>query len=68
MSHAEGFTKHPTRINGATTDKSTLQLYHQKWEHLDKAHVKKILEENLSIKVKLEREICKLRIVVNRAF
>lgn len=47
-------------INLSTTlnDSSVLQLYHERWGHQDKCHVKEMLERELNIKVKLDKEIC----------
>lgn len=35
-----------------------LQLYHERWGHQDKRHIKEKLERELEIKVKLENKIC----------
>ncbi|KMQ84496.1 retrovirus-related pol polyprotein from transposon tnt 1-94, partial [Lasius niger] len=47
-----------TEINAADTDSSTLQLYHERLGHQDKRHVKMLLEKELGIKVKLNKEPC----------
>lgn len=49
--------KHRLDINIAVGD-SMLQLYHERWGHQDKQHVKNMLERELGIKVKLEKEVC----------
>lgn len=48
----------PPQINSVISNESLLQLYHERWGHQDKGHVKKKLEQELGIKVKLERNIC----------
>lgn len=45
-------------FNVAVTDSSQLQLYHERWGHQDKQHVKNLLQKELGINVKLDREIC----------
>lgn len=43
-------------VDMATED--VLQLYHERWGHQDKRHVKAVLERELDLKVKLETAIC----------
>ena len=45
-------------VRNAVVDSSLLQLYHERWGHQDKRHVKNILEKELGISVKLETELC----------
>ena len=35
-----------------------LPLYHERWGHQDKQHVKKMLQKELGINVKIDRELC----------
>jgi len=44
-------------VNVAETS-DPLQLYHERWGHQDKRHIKKKLERELDIKVKLDNKIC----------
>lgn len=46
------------QFNVAVEDDTTLQLYHERWGHQDKRHVKQMLEKELGIKVKLDKNIC----------
>ena len=39
-------------INMAVNDDKVLQLYHERWGHQDKQHIKSIIEKELNIKVK----------------
>lgn len=39
-------------INMAASDDSVLQLYHERWGHQDKQHIKSIMEKELNVKVK----------------
>lgn len=41
-----------------SVDNFKLQLYHEKWGHPDKRHVKKKLENEIDIRVKDYNEIC----------
>ena len=50
--------KEEIRVEVAVADSSMLQLYHERWGHQDKLHVKEMLEKELGIKVKLEKELC----------
>ena len=45
-------------INAAVESSSVLQLYHERWGHQDKRHVQLMLEKELGIKVKVEKELC----------
>ena len=47
-----------TKVNVAVADSSMLQLYHERWGHQDKRHVKEMLEKEVGIKVKLDKELC----------
>lgn len=47
----------PVEINVAT-DSSTLQLYHERFGHQDKRHVKSVLQKELNINVRLDKELC----------
>lgn len=46
------------RVNIAEAENTTLQLYHERWGHQDKQHVREMLKRELGITVKLVREIC----------
>jgi transposase InsO family protein len=46
------------RVSIAKTSNSTLQLYHERWGHQDKQHVRQMLKSELGIDVKLVRDIC----------
>ena len=46
------------KINIAIADSSMLQLYHERWGHQDKRHVKEMLKRLMDIDVKLDRELC----------
>lgn len=48
----------PVEIKTAVSDKSILQLYHERWGHQDKCHVKNKLKKELGIEVKCDAEIC----------
>lgn len=50
--------KKETEVNTVDADSSTLQLYHERWGHQDKRHVKMLVEKELGIKVKLNKELC----------
>lgn len=50
--------QHEVEINVAEGESSLLQLYHERWGHQDKQHVRKMLERQQGVKVKLQREIC----------
>lgn len=49
--------KSPIEINYISQE-DQLQLYHERLAHQSKAHVKKVMERELGIKLKLDREIC----------
>ena len=51
-------TKRQMEINLAISDDSLLQLYHERWGHQDKRHVKKMLERVAGIKMKLNDQLC----------
>lgn len=51
----------PMKINNEINiveGRSLLQLYHERWGHQDKRYVKKKLEKELGIKIKLNEELC----------
>ena len=50
--------KDNVKINIAIADSSMLQLYHERWGHQDKRHVKEMLKRLMDIDVKLDRELC----------
>ncbi|GFV01871.1 copia protein [Trichonephila clavipes] len=39
-------------------DSSLLQLYHERWGHQDKRHIRNMLEKELGIHIKLDKELC----------
>ncbi|GBN66646.1 hypothetical protein AVEN_262730-1 [Araneus ventricosus] len=43
-------------VNLATSDDSLLQLYHERWGHQDKRHVKSLLNHELNIQVNVQSE------------
>lgn len=45
-------------LNSLLTDKNLLQLYHERFAHQNKRHVRKLIEEEFGIKVKLDSELC----------
>lgn len=45
-------------VNKAVADNSTLQLYHERWGHQDKRHIKALLEKELGRHIKLDTELC----------
>lgn len=50
-----------TPIRNVTVDMAAddvLQLYHERWGHQDKQHIKAVLEKELNIKVKHDHSIC----------
>ena len=50
--------KDNVKINIAIADSSMLQLYHERWGHQDKRHVKEMLKRLMDIDVKLDSELC----------
>ncbi|GBO30829.1 Retrovirus-related Pol polyprotein from transposon TNT 1-94 [Araneus ventricosus] len=48
----------PIEVNLATSDDSLLQLYHERWGHQDKRHVKSLLNHELNIHVNIQDELC----------
>lgn len=50
--------KEPVEINVATSNSSLLQLYHERWGHQDKRHVKSLLNQEMGIKVSVQDELC----------
>lgn len=48
----------PNELHTAIVDSSQLQLYHERWGHQDKRHVKRVLEKELGIYVNMDKEIC----------
>ncbi|KFM58020.1 Retrovirus-related Pol polyprotein from transposon TNT 1-94, partial [Stegodyphus mimosarum] len=46
-------------INVTENNESTLQLYHERWGHQDKRHVKAIVEKELNTKIKSDMKLCK---------
>ena len=55
-----GFTPVSPRseVNFNSSSGSQLQLYHERFGHQDKRHVKDLMERELGISVKLERSLC----------
>lgn len=51
-------SKAETDVYCALSDDSLLQLYHERWGHQDKRHVKKVLERVSGIKVNMTNQIC----------
>ncbi|GBM76901.1 hypothetical protein AVEN_153130-1 [Araneus ventricosus] len=47
----------PIEVNLATSDDSLLQLYHERWRHQDKRHVKSLLNHELNIHVNIQDEL-----------
>lgn len=45
-------------VNLATSGTSILQLYHERWGHQDKKHIKEMLKREMGIEVKLESSFC----------
>ncbi|KPU74550.1 uncharacterized protein Dana_GF27077 [Drosophila ananassae] len=45
-------------VNVATSGTSILQLYHERWGHQDKNHIKDMLKREMGIQVKLESSFC----------
>lgn len=45
-------------VNISVNDNSTLQLFHERWGHQDKRHVKEKLEKEIGINVKYSNEVC----------
>jgi hypothetical protein len=45
-------------INAITTSNSTLQLYHERFGHQDRRHVKTLLENEFLIKVNVDNFLC----------
>ncbi|GFX79872.1 retrovirus-related Pol polyprotein from transposon TNT 1-94 [Trichonephila clavipes] len=39
-------------------DSSCQQLYHERWGHQDKRHIRNMLEKELGIHIKLDKELC----------
>lgn len=46
------------KINFAVDDSSMLQVYHERWGHQDKRHVKAMLKRLMDVDVKLNTELC----------
>lgn len=46
------------QVQAAVSSSTTLQLYHARWGHQDKRHVKEKLERELGISVKLDDQVC----------
>lgn len=45
-------------VNMAVSSDSILQLYHERWGHQDKQHVKSLIEKELNVKVKPDMKLC----------
>jgi hypothetical protein len=45
-------------VNSVIVNDSTLQLYHERFGHQDKRHIKNILEKECQIKVKVDSSLC----------
>ena len=50
--------KSDMQFNVVVEHDTTLQLYHERFGHQDKRHVKKIIEKELGIKVKIDQNLC----------
>ncbi|GBO11552.1 hypothetical protein AVEN_246086-1 [Araneus ventricosus] len=44
-------------VNIANTNYSILQLYHERWGHQDKRHIKNVLEQQMDLKVELDNQL-----------
>lgn len=44
--------------NVTENNESILQLYHERWGHQDKQHIKSLLENEFNIKVKIDKILC----------
>ncbi|KAH8309915.1 hypothetical protein KR059_009012 [Drosophila kikkawai] len=45
-------------VNVVTSGTSIIQLYHERWGHQDKNHIKDMLKREMGIQVKLESSLC----------
>ncbi|GFW45990.1 retrovirus-related Pol polyprotein from transposon TNT 1-94 [Trichonephila clavipes] len=45
-------------VHTVIADSSLLQLYHERWGHQDKRHIRNMLEKELGIHIKLDKELC----------
>ncbi|GBM08699.1 hypothetical protein AVEN_52773-1 [Araneus ventricosus] len=52
--------KESTEASLATSDDSLLQLYHERWGHQNKRHVKSLLNHKLNIQVNVQDELCEV--------
>ena len=48
----------PVEVNIATKTDSILQLYHERWGHQDKRHIKNVLRKEMNLKVELDNQLC----------
>lgn len=48
----------PTEVHVIETENSLLQLYHERFGHQDKRHVRNLMEKELGISVNLDKELC----------
>lgn len=55
--NVENITKPTPYLNALSTD-NLLQLYHERFVHQNKKHVKNIIEKELGIKVRLDSDLC----------
>ncbi|GFU40104.1 retrovirus-related Pol polyprotein from transposon TNT 1-94 [Trichonephila clavipes] len=52
--------KEMIEVHTVIADSSLLQLYHERWGHQDKRHIRNMLEKELGIHIKLDKELCEL--------
>ncbi|GFY29308.1 retrovirus-related Pol polyprotein from transposon TNT 1-94 [Trichonephila clavipes] len=50
--------KEMIEVHTVIADSSLLQLYHERWGHQDKRHIRNMLEKELGIHIKLDKELC----------
>ncbi|GFW25363.1 retrovirus-related Pol polyprotein from transposon TNT 1-94 [Trichonephila clavipes] len=50
--------KEMIEVHTVIPDSSLLQLYHERWDHQDKRHIRNMLEKELGIHINLDKELC----------
>ncbi|GFV84632.1 retrovirus-related Pol polyprotein from transposon TNT 1-94 [Trichonephila clavipes] len=50
--------KEMIEVHTVIADSSLLQLYRERWGHQDKRHIRNMLEKELGIHIKLDKELC----------
>ncbi|GFT49467.1 copia protein [Trichonephila clavipes] len=50
--------KEMIEVHTVIADSSLLQLYHERWGYQDKRHIRNMLEKELGIHIKLDKELC----------